>query len=44
MISKAYNLHPIYMELADVHGSEGDRGNIVTIATVFLLEIGLSSA
>ena len=41
MISKADNLHPIYMELADVHGN---KGNIVTIATVFLLEIGLSSA
>ena len=32
MISKADNLHPIYMELADVHGSKGDRGNIVANA------------
>jgi len=37
MISKADNLHPIYMKLADVHGSKGDRGSIITIATVFSL-------
>ena len=44
MVSKADNLHPVCMELADIHGNKGDRENIVTIATLFFLEIGLSSA